>query len=248
MRYPLSPVTSGQLFSLSVRGWWQAIRSIFLFIFIFVVLKGLHTHLPALPNWLEWICSIILVLIAIFLYACSLYRVDAEWKGQPLSLIETWRLTQKSILKLYLACLGIVAALVLVFLLVHWLTFSIAKLQGVEALLAMMLFAAIPLIFILIYFYLMLPLLTIYEAEWYLAFSQSAVYARENLKVMLLIYFEAIVMLWIASSATRHGQWLVNHHFMELSDLVVFSLIVPLWLNLTLLLLHNWREGEGKSS
>lgn len=239
MHYPESSVDTGQLLFLSVKGWWQAFKSTILAIAAFVALKALFTHIPILPAWIELTWVLITILIAIFLYIFSLYRVDAQWRGQPCTVTQAWQLTQKNVVKAYLACLGIVAALWLVFLLVRWLTFSIFKMQGIEAAIIMMLFAAIPMIFILIYFYLMLPLLTVFARGWYEAFYQSALCARENIGVMLVIYGEVMVMFLIASSATRHGQWLLNHHLMELCDLLVFSLLVPLWLNLTLLLLQK---------
>jgi hypothetical protein len=239
MLYPVSPVSGEQVVSLSVRGFWQALRSTFWCICIFVALKSLYSHLPALPSWLAGIFAIIITLITIFLYIFSLYRVDGQWRGNLLSLEEAWHKTSAKILKVYLTCLGIVAVLLLIFFLVRWLTFSVANLQAASAGVVMLMFAAIPMISILIYFYLMLPLLTVYEKGWYLAFYQSALCARENFVMMLVIYCEMIIILTISFPYTRHSQWLLHHHLMEVCDLVTFSLMTPLLLNLTLLLLHN---------
>lgn len=239
MQYPISPVSRERLFMLSLRGFWPALRAAFVSIVIFVALKSLFSYLPKLTPWLETILSIIFLLLAIFLYIFSLYCVDGEWRGNPLSLAEAWQRTLKNLLKVYLASFGIIAALLLIFFLVRWLTFSVFHLGEATAGLVMLMFAGIPMISVLIYFYLMLPLLTVHEQSWPSAFYQSALFARENLVIMLVIYFEMVVMLIISSSYTGHGQWLLHHHLMEVCDLLVFSLIAPLLLNLTLLLLNN---------
>ena len=239
MRYPMLPVSAEQLFFLSIRGFWPALRSIFWCICIFVALKSVYSHLPALSFWLEDIFSIIIALISIFLYIFSLYRVDAQWRETPLSLKEAGQRTVSKILIVYLTCIGIVAVLALIFFLVRWLIVSVFHLQIFGAGIAMLIFAIIPMISILIYCYLMLPLLTVYAQEWPVAFYQGALCARENFVMMLVLYVE-IAILWVVSSShTRHGQWLLSHHLMEVGDLVIFSIVMPLLLNLTLLLLHN---------
>jgi len=48
-----------------------------------------------------------------------------------------------------------------------------------------------------------------------------------------------MIMLLILSTHTRHAQWLLHHHLLELSDSVVMCVVLPLWVNLTVLVLHD---------
>ena len=105
----------------------------------------------------------------------------------------------------------------------------------------------IPLILIIIYSYLTLPILAITQLPFFYAFQMSFFYTRRNFLTLLLIYAETVIILVISSTYTGHSQWLLKHHLMELCDLVVFSLLIPLIINQTLLLLNNQPEVRQRS-
>ena len=240
------------MYLFSLRYAWRALRQIFIFIVIFIVLKSIYTHLPPTPAPLGMILSLVIILIAIFLFVMSLYRVDGMLRETPVSILQAgWR-TLKSILKIYLACLLVFCGFVLIFVIGRWLIFSVLGLSPTAGGLIAMLIVGIPMILLLIYCYLTIPLLALYEPSIVRAFYRSLTCAQKQFLSVVILYMEIVIILVVSSTHTHHAQWLLHHHLMELCDLVIFSLILPVMINQTLLLLHNARisipspsQGEG---
>ncbi len=239
MLYPDTISSSDKLFSLSFRYAWYALRQIFFLILIFVVLKSLDTHAPQLPKLLERGISLLIGLIAIYLLTAAFLRVDGMLRGVPLTLQQALVQTLQCIGKVFLACLLIVVVCLVIFFLGRWVILSVFGLREAFAGVAALLLIGIPMILILIFFYFTIPLLAVHKQPLLAAFYHSPQYTRQRLFCSVLLYIEMVIILGFSLAHTRHGQWLLSHHLMELGDLVVFSLVLPPLINLTLLLLND---------
>lgn len=239
MRYPVSTTSFDALFTLSGRYAFSAWRQIFLFILLWVALMALLTHFPVFSIYFEMALGVVIAAAAIFLYTMSLYRVDGLLRETPLTLRQALEQALRRILKIYLACLWVVGGCGVIFLLGRWLIYSVLGLTGATAGVTIILLVGIPMIVLLIYCYLAIPLLALNAWPLWQAFYQSIAYTRQIFLPMIFLYVEMVLMLIIASTHTQHGQWLLRHHLMELTNLVVFSIILPLVINQTLLFLHK---------
>lgn len=239
MIYPISKTSLDDLFTLSFQYAWRALQAIFFLIVIAIIMKSLATYLPALPMPISITLQALLAAVLIFLYVMALYRVDGVLRETPVSFQQAWLSTLQSILKVYAACFMIAAVFLVFFVLARWLLISVLGLTGAPAGLAMLLLIGIPLILMVLYFYFTIPLLTVYGESLKTAFFHSPIYTQKRFVALILLYVELMIMAFVSSTHTRHSQWLISHHLMELADLLIFSLILPLAINLTLLVLHD---------
>ena len=247
MLYPSSVSSFDPLFTLSFRYAWRALRQIFPLIIIFVAIISLLTHLPNVPIFIQWLIGIIAIAVAILLLVMAFYRVDAMLREAPQTWRQTWDRTLQCVLRIYLTWLLVAIACFMIFFIGKWLVLFLG-ITGAPGGIAMVLLIGIPMIVLLIFFYLTIPLLALYENSVQTAFYDSAAVARRRFLPLLILYAEIVIMLFISSSHTLHAQWLLNHHLMELCNLLVFSAILPLVLNQTLLLLHDVKLKQASHS
>ncbi len=238
MLYPPAASSFDPLFTLSFRYAWRTLRQIFPLIIIFVAIISLLTHLPNAPVFIQWLIGILAIAVAILLLVMAFCQIDAMLREAPQTWRETWDRTLKSILRIYLTWLLLAIVCFVIFFIGKWLVLFLG-ITGAPGGIAMLLLIGIPMIVLLIFFYLTIPLLALYENSVQAAFYDSAAVARRRFLPLLILYMEIVIMLFISSSHTLHAQWLLNHHLMELCNLLVFSAILPLVLNQTLLLLHD---------
>lgn len=240
MKYPLGVQSSEKLLSLSVVYFWPTLKKIFSIILIFVFLKAIYSHI-SFPRPVATVLAWVLAVIDIFLFVWALVQVDKEFKGEPASLADTLILAFRLCWRAYLVCVLAVIIFMLLFGLGHWFVSSLAKLQGATAGFAIIILVGIPFVLVLIFFYLSIPLSVIYPQPLGAVLYYSALYAQKRFFLVLMIYSELIIMFFISSTNTRHGQWLLSRHLMELTDVVTFSIVMPLLINLSLLLLYDCR-------
>lgn len=239
MLYPNSPSSFPDLLKLSARYTWASWLQIFFLIVIFVAIKALYVYLPAASGFWQVPLALIMIAAVIFLFVVALCRVDARLKSAPLSWSQTWQLVGKRMLNVYLACLAIIITFVVIFLVGRWLIFSLLSLTGAIAGVTMMIVIGIPFILLLVFSYLTIPILGLQPQPWWHAIYYSVVWTQRHFLPVIFLYVLMLVLMIAASPATRHGQWLLSHHLLELCDLVIFSVILPFFVNITLFLLHD---------
>jgi hypothetical protein len=222
----------------SIRQAWPVWQRIFLLIVIFIALKSLYTYLPLFSLSIEMGLTGVILAAAVFLFLIALYRANGVWCDQEVTWHQALQRTIQHILKVYLACVCILCLFAIIFFVGRWLIFSVLALTGMPAAVGLIFFVGIPLILVLVYSYLTIPLLALQELSLWQAFSQSLLLTQAHFLMMVLLYIEIIILVVAAATHTRHGVWLLHHHLMELFDLIVFSLILPLFINQTLLLLY----------
>ncbi len=241
IRYPIGIQNSNKLLSLSVQYYWFALKKIFGFILTCVVLKSLYTY-SHFARPVEIALGWLLAISIIFLFIWALVTVDKDFRGETFSLADTFKLSLYSCWKAYLICILGIIIFMLLFILGRWVIVDLSKIQGAVAGFAMVFLVGIPFVLILIYFYLSIPLSVIYPQSLGSILYYSAFYAQKRFLLVLVIYSELIIMFFISSTHTRHSQWLLNHHLMELTDLVTLIIFMPLLINLSLLLLYDCRQ------
>jgi hypothetical protein len=239
MIYPNSKVTFEDLFYLSFRYWWRGFKQIYPIIVLLVVLKAFYTYLSGLPILVAAMVLLVEIAVIIVIFTLAMYRIHAMLQAEMLSWADAWRLTMLHIRRVLIASGIILAGMAAIFFLGRWLVFVFLGLQGAQAAVGAMILMGMPLILIIMYSYLTLPMLALTERSIGKAFRDSLYYTKDNFLAVLLIYFEAIVIFVASATYTRHSQWLLSHHLMEIGDLLVFSIMLPLILSQTLLLLHN---------
>lgn len=237
--YPLTPHTADDLLTLSGRYLWRALRQIFLLIVIFVALKSGYTHLPVLPWWANDLLTLLITVVVIFLWLVGIYRVDALFRGVPLTWRQALQKTQQRIGIIYLVVILMITGIAAIFALGWWITFPVLRLNAAPAALVIMVITGAPSILLLVYGYLALFFLAITKQSIWQVFHRSALCMRRYFLLLIVLYTEIIVLLLVSFTHTQHSQWLLNHYLMEITDLIAASLILPLALNLTLLILHD---------
>lgn len=247
MIYPVAEASFEQLMKLSLRYAGRTLKQIFLLIIAWVALKSFDTHLRALPSLIETLLGLSITLAMLFLFVMALHRADGVLREALLTWQQTWQQMQKNLLKVYLGYVLIIGGLCLIFFLGRWFIFSFMGQKGLSAIGTAMLLIGIPLILALIYSYLAIPLLALTERSIGKAFYASALYTKEHFGWMVVIYIEMVVTFFVSSNQTRHAQWLLTHHLMELVDLLILGIMAPLIINQTLLFLHDLQTTENSS-
>ncbi len=243
MIYPQQSLPFSLLFTLSLSHAWQAFLKIFWLILLFVlIISGFH-YISNTHHSLHYFFSGLTCLIGIFLYVVALLRVDAYLRQQNLLYTQALELSGKRILKIYAVVILYLVLFLVWFLLNRWVIFSLLKLNNAVGGILVTITIGIPLIFLIIYFYLSIPILALHRKSIWKALYDSARYAHQHFVAMLVLYAEAILVLFLVSSDTRHGEWLLKHHLLELTDLVVFCAIIPLFIVQTLFILNNVERG-----
>jgi hypothetical protein len=240
MLYPPLSDSFDPLFNLSFRYAWRALRQIFPLIIILTAFIAFLNGLPELNEWVQWALDILVIAVVIFILTLAFYRVDGLLRETPVTWKQAWSLTLGAILKIYLICFSVLIGCEIIFFVGRGLVLLLG-LTGAVGGLAMMMIISIPIIILLIFFYLTIPLLALYEKSSLTAFYDSVAIARRNVLPLIIIYAEIAIALFVISAHTHHGQWLKDHYLMEVTTLIVLSVIIPLIVNQTLLLLHNVR-------
>src|SRR5262249_851484 len=148
----------------------------------------------------------------IFLFVLALLRVDAMLRQQPLSYAQSLELAGKRILKIYAVYILYLICAFFWIILIWWLIFFLFKFEGALGGILVRLIIGIPLILLIIYFYLAIPILALHPKTVWQALYKSARYAHSHFLAMLVLYAEAVLILFIISSDTQHGEWLLKHH------------------------------------
>lgn len=248
MIYPQDTLPLNLLFALSLNHIWHSFLKIFWLIILFVLIITGFYYLPATHRVLHYFFGVLVSLIGIFLYVAALLRIDALLRQQNLTYAQTLELSGKKILKIFAVFILFLVCAALWFFFNRWLIFSLLKLSGPVAGILATITIGIPLILLIIYFYLAIPILALYSKSVWQALYKSAHYAHTHFLAMLALYAEAILILFIISSDTRHGEWLLKHHLLTLVDLITFGVLIPMLIVQTLLILNNARLREEKAA
>ncbi len=247
MIYPLTVTEFEKLLSLSFRHWFKTLGQIFIFIFLFTLAKAATVYLPPLGVLLDTLIGIVMAALTLLLFSLALYRADALLRGQPVSLLESWQAVIKQILYVFAAGLVFTLGMILIFFLAKWFVFSLFKLKGLVAVFAVTGLGGLPVFIGLIFFYLTIPLIVVDKETLWMAFYRSADLTQQNWLYVFALYTTMVIILILLMPQTRHSHWLVEHHFMEVFDLVVLILILPFLINLTLFILRNFQIKEERS-
>lgn len=246
MIYPSTVSDFDQLFSLSCRHWFKTLRQIFLYIVIFVGLLALAVHIP-MHKVFHILLEMIITVIALFLFSMALYRADALLKQQPVSFMQASKVIIQRILKVLAAVLIFVISIILIALLVKWVMFSLFRLEGAIAVLGLTLIGGLPIMAGLIFFYFTVPLIAVDNESLWMAFYRSADLTQQNWLYVFGLYTGMIVILIALLPYTLHAHWLKTYYLMEVFNLSVLCLLLPLLINMTLFIMRSFQINENKS-
>lgn len=246
MSYPKSTCPLSELLSLSWRYYFLTLKQVIVFIVLFVLLKAGFTYLPSLPWAISTVLGILITALCIFLYGMSIYRTHAALENTPVSIAAAWHIVKKRIALTFAACFLIMLGFFLIFQAGRWIILSLLGISGAVGGLLLIICVGIPMILLLIFFYLTIPL-TLVEKEpiWMIFYDSAQLTLKSGLSVVAL-YLTMILIAMLISTHSRHSQWLISHHLMEIFDWVVLCGLAPFFLNLTLFVLRNLRLLLGK--
>ncbi|MBS0349894.1 MAG: hypothetical protein JSR33_01675 [Proteobacteria bacterium] len=241
MKYPVTSHDSDKLFSYSLLSWWQTLRRIFWWIIIFVVIRSIYSYVPIHSYVFSFVIDWIIFLIAVYLLTASFIIADAAFRSSDLSLYHALGKAFKVLGWVYAACGIIIALIIAILFIAHVIVYSWLHLSYSYAAMAMILLAGIPIILVVMFFYLTIPLIAVYQQPLAQVFSQSLIYARSNIFFLVMIYIGFLIIFFASFTHTLHGQWLLGHHLMELTEFIIIAAFMPVMINMTLLLLNNER-------
>ena len=216
-------------------------------ILLLVVVKDLYLYLGGMPPiaWLRWVLIIVMVLLGVYLWAVMLFSANAVLAGAPLRFSQSFRHVYLKISSIYSGLFALVLAMCLLFLVGYLLSNALtAILGGAIALRSFLILILIglPLTFILVLWVFVLPLLVLEPISVVAAFRRSMSLVGYNYWLRgFSVYAAFLVLFFIESPVTGHGQWLAKHYFSFLFDAVILAILLPLLTNYFLLLLNDLR-------
>lgn len=222
-------------------------KLIFPIILLMAVVKDLYIYLGGLPenNWLQLIIIFVMLLLQVYLSSTALLAVNSILLATPMRLNTAFRTIYKRIATIFLGFFAVILVLCAIYFIGHLLAnlvvYFVPGVFWVHAL-SLFLLIGVPLTIALVLFFFIIPILALGTDNIQTAFKESILLVGyKNWLKTFCLYAASAFFLFIISSGTKHGQWLMHHHLNWIFDIVVFSLLLPLLLSAILLFLKSFR-------
>ncbi len=239
MNYPATPQEYTQLLTLSIKHYIRTFTRIFLFILLIVLVKWALLAMPQLPLSIDIGIKIILYLIILYLICLIIYKTHALWQNQSLPVLLELQFVLKKFLAVILSLVLIGLTIFLWIVVLRLLLFSLIHLNSMLIALLASIGIALPTIVIILFSLFVLPLLLTQTISIKDAFKQSALLTAKNWFGVFVIYLILSIVTAFLLPSSKHAMWFQQHYLLQLTDLVVLSIVLPIVFNLLLLLLND---------
>ena len=245
--YPLKPQKFPKLIMQAFKSYWQVFKAILPLILLIALVKDLYIYFGGMPinRWLHTVIILIMVLLEVYLWATVLYSADATFKAAPVQLNKACRAVYHKLASIYAGFFALVIGFCLLFFIGYFLsnivTLFFANKMAARSI-SMLLLFGLPVTIGLVLCFFVLPLLVCESLMLWQAFQRSVkLVGYRNWLQTFVLYAIYIILLFIVSPNTLHGQWLARHYLSFIFDVIIFVLMIPLTINLLLLLLNDLR-------
>jgi len=246
MIYPDRVVSFESLAKLGLRRLYAIFQQTWVATLVCVLLRAIWIYLPPLV----WLADIVGFLVTagliILFFSIAIYRIDALFQGKPVSFIEAWHIVVRRILRIYAVCLLLIACVVLLFALGYWLIFLLFHLSGAWAALGFVLLTGLPIVIAFLAFYFTIPLILVDNKPLWYAFYRSIELTQVSWLSVFMLYLGVVFILTLLLPHSRHVHWLLEHHLLVLFDWIVFAILVPLLMGISLLFMRNLERTLDK--
>ena len=235
----------GNITRTSLKYYVEAWRQSAFFIVLLCLIKALLTCWLALVNslWTSIPIYVLVSLSGLVLLGAAFYRIGRMIEANPVSY-------QASVLRIKQRFVSLVVATAIIAIIVSIaLYFSLEAMNHVAkgtSFLVMLFTAAflgMLVIFILLYCFYVLPLILLTDLTAGAAFIHSAHYAKTEWKKTFVLYGFAIFIIYLVIPITRHSAWLSGHYLLNLFELVVLLLLLPLLMTMIIVSLQKMQEN-----
>lgn len=206
---------------------------------------ALYIELVKLVNggWLAVLAFALIALLQVYLFACSLKRMDGRLLHEKNKLNLLCFETLKQI--------GLIYAGFFLCIIIFCISFSVGYfLVKILSILAsgnpkliqigMLVFVGLPLLFISVWLTLLVPMLVIYKQPLSLALVQCfKSVGFKNWTITFYLYFLVALLLYFSAPGSQHMEWLSDHYLVWPFNAVLYIVWLPLIVNYTLLLMHR---------
>lgn len=225
---------------------WPVYKAIFALLLAMVFVKDGFLYLdPFIENlWIWGGVSLVTVALFLYFYCVSLVASNLVLQHAQPKLPTLMRIVMKRFIWVLATVLIIILGIVTLLFLTRFMRFVLINLGASEifaGLISLYLFFFLPFLYGIILIYLVIPLILLDNLSLFKAFERSAVLSHEWKHWMRVfgIYAMAVVILFLTTSNTLHGHFLFKYHLLPITDLIIFSIFMPAYNNLTLLQLRD---------
>lgn len=200
------------------------------------VIKNIFFYLMhQIPNiYLNMCFGLLFVFIALFIFSMMLYQADRVINDNGCTILQAAKITLNRYLRIVLSFTLICCLIMGTFLLARLLIFRLGQIQSDTAAIILFLIIGFLLLIEILYCFFVVPLIAVKDETVFFAFKHSAEFLRKDLKLVCTPYFFLVVFVILISPSTKHYQWLSTHFLSLPFDIIVFTLLLPLILNIIL--------------
>jgi len=230
----------------STRKHYAVLKRIIPLIILLVVVKDLYIYLGGMPQtlWLKLPIEIVMGVLMLALWAMILVAANDVLHNTPRSLKGLYDLVMPRLPKVILCILFYIAALVLVWGvtvgIIHLTMRHETHHTGWVGILIVFVLGFIYLCFIMQVF-LAHVLFALGAIPFWKTVRESVLLAQQNWKHLLALYGGLFAILVLGSPDTLHGHLLAHYYLTAPFDLVMFSILLPLYVNMILYTIDSLR-------
>lgn len=249
--YPDTPISLEQIWKSSFKHYVLIFRFTFFYIVLFAIVKNLYLYLGGMPQnvWLKSGVIVLISLALIYLWTSSLASTAAALRDDFLNLRTTARSIHARIVPIYLSCLGYVALFFIVLYLgkgiiiaLQWSLGNQAWLKGV----GFIIFCGFPLLVAFALSFYALPLVIVEGQKPWDAFLESSRLVSPHWLHGFMAYVVLATIILLESPDTLHWHFLSAYNLTIPFDMLVLSVLIPLFNALVLLSLNDLQlRGRG---
>lgn len=244
---PSIPKTFSELLGFAIRRHFVVLRKIIWLIVFLVVVKDTYIYLggmPMNPYWLSLIgivmAFLILYLISAMLYAthCVLYNENIDWRSALSDM--TSRIGRVVFAFIFFVVIPIIFYFI-GYWISHWLLEGSADPSKYFGLIIVLL-VSIPMMLVYLYYFFVIPLIVTENFAVREAFKRSPALIGHEWRNLLRVFgvYACVLAIWLlVSPDTLHGHLLKMYKLSALFDFIVFSVTIPILMNLIILMRND---------
>lgn len=235
----------GKIAHSSIKHYFETWSQSAAFIVLFCLLKALLTcWLPLVDSlWVSIPIEIVVFLIGLILLSAAFYRIGRVIEGKPVTYQASLMRIKQRFLPLIIATAIIsVAVCIALYFSVEALT-HVVKESSIIVTLIMSAILGMFVVLVLLYCFYVLPLILLTDLTLGTTFIHSAHYVKTEWKKTFVLYGFAIFIVYLVIPITKHSAWLSSHYLLNLFELVVLLLLLPLLMTMIILSLQKMQEN-----
>lgn len=242
-RYPNEVISLSRMFGKSVRLHYLTLKHSILFIFLITVIKFIATLAiqPTTNTYLEWLIIIIATFLIVYCFSAALYGVQAAFKDAPQSIAQNIKFVWQERYRIYSAFWIYVLGAVVLYYVLSLLLLGIEHFFGHLTTIhttGLIITAALLIVYVSM-LYFSYPLTLIDNASLPKALHDSAELTDKNKFSVLTSLVLLFAVILLVTPGMMYEYLLSIYHLNIVFDFIVFSVGIPLYINLLLLIIHD---------